>query len=263
MKKTALFLALAACSTSLYAANPMPAAQLGIEGYHETYHETVDGASFMTEKARMLGLNMTLREDVNEQDAFVLRGRYAWGSSDYSSASGQFSDLRRKSYDFSLVYQHAFDLSATTLTPEIGLGYRRLDDDLNQAGSGGYGRNSMYTYLLLGISSRNSLNADWMVAPRLAYKYMLAGTQVSRLSDISSSCGDLHNSQKNGYGYEANLAFDRKLAGGTVLSITPFYRYWSIKDSDTATTVCGNYTISGMEPQNTTKEVGVSAAYSF
>lgn len=263
MKRTALFLALATCSASLYAANPMPAAQLGIEGYHETYHETVAGASFMTEKANMFGLNMTLREDINDKDAFVLRGRYAWGSSDYSSASGQFSDLRRKSYDFNLVYQHAFELSATTLTPEVGLGYRRLDDHLDQSGSGGYGRNSMYSYLLLGVSTRNSLNADWMIAPRLTYKYMLAGTQVSRLSEISSSCGDLHNSQKNGYGYEANLAFDRKLAGGTALSITPFYRYWSIKDSDTATTVCGNFIVSGMEPQNTTKEVGVSVAYSF
>lgn len=263
MKKLIFSLAVAACSSSLYAADKLPPAQLGIEGYHETYHETVDGASFMTEKANMFGLNMAIRQDINEQDAFLLRGRYAWGSADYSSASGQFSGLSRKSFDFSLVYQHAFALSFTTLTPEFGIGYRRLDDHLEQSGWGGYERNSMYSYLLFGISSRNTLNADWMISPRLAYKYVMSGSQESQLSDISSSCSNLNNRQKNGYGYELNLSFDRKLNSGNYLSLAPYYRYWNIKDSDTATAVCGNWVISGMEPHNTTKEVGMSLSYSF
>jgi len=264
MKKLAFLLIAVAAPASAWAADTMPQAQLGIEGYHESYHETVDGASFMTEKARMLGLTMALREDVNDKgDSFLLRGRYAWGSADYSSASGQYSGLNRKNFDFSLVYQHAFALSATTLTPEFGIGYRRLDDHLEQSGWGGYARNSMYSYLLFGISSRNNINADWMVSPRLAYKYMLAGSQESQLGNISSSCSNLSNRQKNGYGYEANLAFDRKLESGNYLTLAPYYRYWHIKDSDTATAVCGNWVIYGMEPHNTTTEVGMNLSYSF
>ncbi|MBA4709933.1 hypothetical protein [Aquitalea aquatica] len=263
MKKLAFLLA-AVASTSAWAANVMPPVQLGIEGYHETYHEMVDGSSFMTEKARMLGITMAIREDVNDKgDAFLLRGRYAWGSADYSSASGEFSDLSRKNFDFSLVYQHDFALSFTTLTPEFGIGYRRLDDHLEQSGWGGYERNSMYSYLLFGISSRNTLNADWMISPRIAYKYVISGSQESRLSDISSSCSNLNNRQKDGYGYEVNLSFDRKLSSGNYLSLAPYYRYWNIKDSDTSTAVCGNWIISGMEPRNTTKEVGMNLSYSF
>ncbi|AXK38599.1 hypothetical protein [Crenobacter cavernae] len=241
-----------------------PIVKVGLEGYQEKYEETLDGSRFMEEKARMLGVSGAIRFDLSEKDALSLEGRWGWGDADYSSASSEHSGLGRSTYDLRLVYQHDFDVGQQRIIPEIGLGRRRLEDKLQEAGLGGYQRESTYQYATLGLRSVHALGSEWKVEPKLSYNYLLKGKQVSRLSDINPAAEDLKNNQKHGYGFELSASFVRELEERKAVSITPFWRAWRIDDSDTQPIrVSGIVIGSGMEPKNKTDEIGVNVSYHF
>lgn len=262
--KIPLLVATLLSAGTAYATNPLPPGRLGIEAYHETYRETLNGARFMQEKGQMLGVNLGIRFDLSDEDAIQFEGRYARGNADYDSASGFYGGLKRVQYDLSLAWKHDTLLKYTLLTTELGLGQRRLNDHLDESGPGGYRRESTYNYLLAAVGTRNRIDDAWSLAPRLAYKHLLSGKQASRLSDVYPACSTLKNHQNKGYGLELTLAFDKQLPEANVLSIAPFYRYWSIKDSSTDISYCyGQPLIAGMEPANTTHEAGIGVSYAF
>jgi len=145
-----------------------------------------------------------------------------------------------------------------SLSPYAGLGYRYLYNDLQGAtstGHAGYRRYSEYFYIPLGLTTRFNVSGKWSVSPTIEYDYFISGTQESRLSDTGSGLGDAQNEQSDGYGYRASVMLEKG-----AWAFGPWLHYWHIEDSDTVSVGFG---VSGMEPQNETREYGLELKYRF
>ena len=64
--------------------------------------------------------------------------------------------------------------------------------------------------------------------------HLLKGTQRSYIGDT------LTNKQKDGYGVEVSADFKKKLGDSAALKISPFFRYWSIEDSNVSSATVSN-----------------------
>lgn len=255
--------ALSLISANVAAQEMKPIFEIGTEVYQETYKETVNGRDFMQEKATMYGVTGTAGLQLNQQHALKFTGRYAQGKSDYTGAfQGQaYGTLQRngqdrRTYELRGTYEYTTPMFGQNITPSIGLGYRNLIDKLDQIGAGGYKRESEYTFLALGLESKFVFEGNKLsLTPKFVYNYLLQGTQHSYLTS-----GTVDNKQKNGNGFELSAAFAYTLQDKSVVKITPFYRYWSISDSERTYVSSTTYFI---EPKNKTDEFGINLTYAF
>lgn len=229
--------------------------ELGLEGYRETYKETVDNAPFMQEKAGMAGINAGVTFNFYDKHALKIQGRYAEGESDYTGAyqgdpygSLTINGIDRRAGEIRAQYQYiGCQIAGIPLMPSVGLGRRQLVDKLEQAGSGGYRRKNTLNFATVGLESSFKLGAGWALNPKAGYNYVLNGTQRSGTF--------LENKQNSGHGFEFAVEAEKKLSDNMAMKISPFYRYWHIAKSDEV--------FSAYEPKNTTKEVGLSVSMLF
>ena len=145
-----------------------------------------------------------------------------------------------------------------SFSPYAGLGYRYLYNDLRgitTTGHAGYRRYSRYYYVPLGLSSRFNVYGKWSVSPTVEYDYFITGTQESRLSDTGPGLGDAYNEQSKGYGYRASVMLEKG-----AWAFGPWLHFWHIEDSDIVSIAFG---VSGMEPENETREYGLELKYRF
>lgn len=270
MKKSLIALLAFAAASSAMAASTNPLAvtsdvpsevkspynyELGISTHREVYEEFVDSALVMREEAVMSTLKAGVSRAVGSHGGKVaLKGEFGIGNADYTGSymSGQYGDLRvsdlhRSLFDLNVAYVQAAPLW-NGLAAGVGLGYRRLVDNLQDGGPGGYKRVNERTYLTLSLDQAISF-ANWSVTPGVQYKYILSSKQKSDLP------GGVKVNQPDGHGAEASVAIARKAAGYSLV-ITPFIRTWDVRDSEVHPT--GLY-----EPRNKTKEVGVAVTYQF
>nr|WP_294867299.1 hypothetical protein [uncultured Pseudogulbenkiania sp.] len=260
-------LALAPASSAFAA--PQPEFTLGTELYHEKYEEEVGGAKFMQEEAWMAGLNGSARFFLADNHAVKFKGRYAQGESDYTGGynggpgygSLRIDGLDRSVYELHGAYEYTSPWEDHPVISSLGLGYRNLTDRLDQGGPGGYKRVSEYWYATLAFESSFFLGTSyWQATPRVAYNYLLQGKQHSYLSS-----GELLNDQNKGHGFELAMSFSRpiNLGARSTLSVTPFFRYWDIKKSESIYTLNGGLIYENYEPNNTTKEFGLNLSLGF
>lgn len=236
--------------------------QLGVEAYRETYKETDAGQPFMKEEAPMQGLNGAVIIATSPLDEVVLDGRFARGKSDYTGAyqgnpygSLQESDLKRRTWELGATYKRLVpDWDGAKLG--LGFGTRYLEDRLDKY-TGGYRRENTLNYLSFVLERPTQLEGGWSVNPAFRYKLLLNGTQKSHLTG-----GTLSHSQNNGMGYDLSLEF-AKTSGNTEWLITPFLRSWHIKTSESVYLVEGSTLYQTYEPDNTTKELGISLGVRF
>ncbi|SCK12087.1 hypothetical protein [Vogesella sp. LIG4] len=236
--------------------------QLGVEAYHETYKETNGGQPFMKEEAPMLGLNGAAIIATSPLDEVVLDGRFARGKSDYTGAyqggqygSVQLSDLKRHTWELGATYKHLVpDWDGAKLG--LGIGTRYLEDRLDKY-VGGYRRENTLNYLSFVLERPTQLSDGWSVNPAFKYKLLLNGTQKSHVSG-----GTLTHNQDKGMGYDLSLEF-AKTSGQTEWVITPFLRAWHIKTSESVYVVNNSTLYQTYEPDNTTKEIGISLGVRF
>ena len=259
MKLIQCYLSIAlALSAVAVNATPVTSFDIGTEAYREVYQETADGSRVMKETANMYGINSTVQFTFNDQQAIKLEGRYAQGSTTYTGSyigqpygSLQYSGVDRKVYDIKVLYQQTESIAAHLVTGSLGLGYRKLTDHLDKIGLGGYQRENQLSYLVMGVEVPFNLgSSSWQIKPKMAYNAVIQGKQHSYIYN-----SDLTNTQTSGYGIELSTAFSTRIQDSHLLSITPFYRYWSIGKSDI---VHGAY-----EPENTTSEAGLKLSLSF
>lgn len=215
----------------------------------------------MEENGAMIGIggSYTYRENVMLQ----VEGIFKYGQVDYdgSTQSGtpvQASGIDNYLFEVRMTGGYDFLVSTTTITPYIGLGHRYLVDNADTI-ENGYKRESNYLYSPLGVTTNTALNNGWFFGVTVEYDIFWNGVQKSYLSDIDSRIGDVENDQHEGYGFRASIVFHN-----STFSIEPFFRYWSIEDSDAAfITVHGSPVAIGIEPNNNSTEVGLKAAYIF
>lgn len=233
------------------------ALEIGVQTYWYKYEEKVNGSFFMSNKGGKYGASLTGILSLKDDYFVVADARYATGDIEYKSASG-VGDVSDNMHEIRLLVGKEAAYDNYILSSFAGLGYRRLDNDLRDLGSGGYRRTSQYLYLPIGLIHRFMLDGDSRISTTLEYDYLLKAEQKSYLSDVSPAYatlyGDPVNKQKDGYGARLSVAYEKKYWSAGL-----FFNYWKIDDSEI------NYygVWSVMEPRNSTKEIGVSLKYRF
>ncbi|MBE0513665.1 hypothetical protein [Sulfurimonas sp.] len=238
--------------------------EIGVQSYLYEYEEEVEGAFFMSNKGTKYGFSASATKTL--ADAYYLKGefRYATGDVEYKSASG-VADVPDDLYEMRLVVANEKIVDGFLLGSYIGVGYRVLENDLRDLGSGGYRRTSHYLYIPIGVNHRFKVGKDARISTNIEYDYFAWGEQKSYLSDVGPwqaiVFGDPVNEQKSGYGFRINSAYEQQS-----WSIGAFFNYWKIEDSEKNYYYDGMYTYTlyeQSEPKNTTKEVGVELKYRF
>jgi hypothetical protein len=200
------------------------------------------------------------------QNGHFVRGdlRYAFGLVDYngSGSSGSASGEPDWYIETRVLVGIDWTVSDTALSPYTGLGYRYLFNDargVTSTGAAGYRRESNYVYLPIGIIHRMTLNDQAGLESTLEYDHLLAGKQVSKLSDTGLGYSDMKNSQNKGYGLKFGVMYKED-----TWAIGPYAYYWNIGKSETALLFQNGIPAGmGWEPENNTVEFGLRVREQF
>jgi hypothetical protein len=219
----------------------------------------------MKEKGMMYGLagSYTFRQKL----MLKVEGRGSFGKVDYSN-SGKMNNITDYMLEFRGLGGWDFILlSAITMTPYIGIGYRYLNDDsggkVSSTGALGYERESNYIYSPLGMAFIIDLGNGWSTLETIEYDLFWWGKQKSHLSDADPGLNDVSNRQKNGNGLRGSLTLQKKV-NKIDIEVGPFIRYWRIKKSETKTITYYGIPIGyGWEPKNRSTEIGILGAIKF
>ena len=239
---------------------------IGLLGSNYSYREpsldvSIDALNFGMEYQKVVAL---------DKEKFV-SGEIEYGTGpDHYSGSGT---LIVPKYYYGLKVALGKDLVYDTyvLSPYIGLGYRYLSQAggglLTSSGDYFYDRQSSYLYLPLGIKRRIALAGGAQLETSFEYDHLLAGNQYSGLSAANNwgytESTNVNNRQNTGYGMNASFMYRRPDGW----SFGPYWKYWNISTSDTSTWSYKSggtrYSVSTIEPGNTTEEFGIKAMYKF
>lgn len=235
--------------------------EVGLETYAYKYEEEVNGAFFMSNRGNKYGFSLSGIKNIGNDYYVIGDVRYATGKVNYNSASGT-GDVSDNMYELRMVVGKEAMVENYLLSSYIGAGYRRLNNDLRDLGSGGYRRTSQYLYIPIGVTHRFALDQRSRISSSIEYDYFAWGEQKSYLSDVSpvyaAVYGDPLNKQKHGYGIRFNSAYEQKN-----WSIGMFFNYWNIGDSEKNYYVVSPFIVSVMEPKNETQELGLQIKYRF
>jgi len=154
---------------------------------------------------------------------------------------------------------------SSTLTPYLGIGYRALFDHLDgktsSTGAQGYDRLSQYLYAPVGFEISTQAVAGWELGFSSEYDIFIRGWQKSYLSTFTG-LPDVTNTQKRGYGVRGSINIIKKMDRFNIV-ISPYIRYWNVKQSDTVTATGSLFQVTGYEPANHSTEYGLQAGIQF
>ncbi|MGE0348998.1 hypothetical protein [Hydrogenophaga sp.] len=226
--------------------------ELGVTTHTELYEEFgTSNQKIMQEKGALIGVKGAVTRHLGPDRKLIVAGEIAMGESDYTGSfiGGNYGELRfngqsRYLLDVSVAYKQSIP-QWSDVAFSAGVGYRRLTDNLQEAGPAGYQRVNDRIYLALGVE-KPFHSGNWTISPGLNYRSALWGNQYSALS------GGLDKKQKDASGFELYVNFAHKPSR---ITLTPFLRTWSADDSEVTR---GFY-----EPRNDTREVGVALTYRF
>jgi hypothetical protein len=217
----------------------------------------------MSLKGVKIGLDLHTVK-VLQNDQFI-RGdlRYAFGTVDYNSnGTGSASGEPDWYIEARVLVGKDWLTNDAVFSPYTGLGYRYLFNDgrgITSTGAGGYRRESNYFYLPIGIIHRRALNDQARLVSTLEYDHLLAGKQISSLSDTGLGFNDVMNNQSSGYGLKLSIMYEQ-----SKWAIGPYADYWNIGPSDIAPLYQNGILVGGgREPQNNTVEFGLKASQQF
>lgn len=219
---------------------------------------------FMSLKGAKIGLDLQTTK-VLQNDQFI-RGdlRFAFGSVDYNSnGSGSATGYPDWYIEARGLIGKDWALSEAVLAAYTGFGYRYLFNDargITSTGYSGYRRESNYFYLPVGIIHRIALNDQARLESTLEYDHLLAGKQITSLSDVGAGYSDATNNQGSGYGLRLSVMYQK-----SKWAIGPYAYYWNIGQSNIVPEIqYGVPTGYGLaEPKNNTVEFGLKASQQF
>ncbi|MGZ8547786.1 MAG: hypothetical protein ACXW33_04135 [Sulfuricurvum sp.] len=234
---------------------------IGLQNYWYKYEEEVDNAFYMSNTGYKYGVFVTGIKTLGDDFYVIADARYAIGDVKYKSASGT-GTVSDEVFEGRMVVGSEAVIENYLLSSYLGIGYRRLYNDLRDFGVTGYRRISQYLYVPIGITHRFLVDSSSRISTNIEYDYFAWGEQKSYLSDIDSwneAYGDpLVNRQKHGYGVRINTAYEKQ-----DWSIGGFLNYWHIGDSEINYYTDGTTIHPAYEPKNDTKEIGLEIKYRF
>lgn len=243
--------------------NTTTSSELGLQISAYRYEEISNGAFFMANEGNKVGIMGSFSQRLDEDWFWGADARYAFGNVSYTSASsGSKGSNPDDIAEIRITGGKDHFVDTQVLAPYFGLGYRRLFNDLrgySTSGAAGYHRHSEYYYLPLGVTHRLRLSPQARFSTSLEYDLLLEGRQKSFLSDVNPSSNDPVNMQRQGYGLRLLGAYET-----LNWSVGAFLHYWSIADSDISLrTLNGVPPTLIMEPQNTSREIGMTFKLRF
>jgi len=150
-------------------------------------------------------------------------------------------------------------------TPYAGIGYRVLSDGLggkvSSTGAQGYDRLSQYLYAPVGFELSTQAVDGWRFGFNAEYDIFIQGWQTSYLSAIQGY-PDITNTQKRGYGIRGSFDIVRK-GNDFNFIVSPYIRYWNIRQSEIATGNGSLFQVSDVEPANKSTEIGMRVGVEF
>jgi hypothetical protein len=199
-------------------------------------------------------------------NTYFLRGdlRYASGSVDYNSNdTGSASGNPDWYIEARELVGKDWSVNNSVFSPYTGLGYRYLFNDargLSSTGYSGYRRESNYLYLPIGVAHHITLNDQSKLLSTLEYDHLLAGKQITSLSDVGAGYSDATNNQGHGYGLKLSVMYENDN-----WAMGPYAHYWNIGQSNVVPEIQnGSPTGWGLaEPKNNTVEFGLKASQRF
>ena len=218
----------------------------------------------MSSNGAKIGLDLCTTKVL--QNELFIRGdlRYAFGTVDYNSnRTGSATGELDWYIEARGLVGKDWAINDAVLSPYTGVGYRYLFNDgrgITSTGYWGYRRESNYFYLPIGIIHRRALNDQAKLESALEYDHLLAGKQISSLSDGGRGYSDVTNNQNSGYGLKLSVMYQKN-----TWTIGPYAHYWDISKSNMAPEI-QNGLPTGMvlvEPKNNTIELGFKASQQF
>lgn len=230
--------------------------QLGVYHSNITYTEP----DVMEEEGYLLGLMS--RFVYYEGNLFrTLEISYAGGYMDYDG-SGTIENIPNEIFEIRGLLGHDLAYIADyKISPYFGLGYRYLIDDssdlVSSTSAGDYERKQSYFYFPIGIELKKQ-NAiyGWMLSASVEYDLLIGGESTVYIGDTE----DLYFTQDEGHGTRISMSFTRDYHNGLALTVAPFYRYWSISESDMDYDT-NNY--GWVIPDNHSEEFGISLSFTM
>jgi hypothetical protein len=197
-----------------------------------------------------------------------LEGKFAYGQMEYDGETWggiplTVSDIPDYMLELRALLGYDFVVKAVTITPNLGIGYRWLQDNGQKQSNSGYERNSNYCYLPIGIETVAKLANGWSLGANMEFDVFLYGKQRSELSNVDSGYNDPENDQKQGYGARGSISVEKK--GKKIgFIIEPYIRYWNVKESGYAYLTSNGIPIGYIvEPNNDSTEIGCKLAVTF
>ena len=238
--------------------------EVGTEVGYIRYKEPSLGVEF---KGMVYGIYGIYNYRLTEETALAryLNVLHVDGHLDYSivdyKGTGTASNINDFIFEPRIWLGKDFRFNEGRVTPYVGLGYRRLFDNFSSV-DGGYDRISQYLYAPVGFELAMPLAAQWHALFNPEFDIFIHGWQDSQLGDSNSAYPNIPNQQKKGYGLRGSVQLWRKFNNFT-FSVTPYVRYWNIKQSDIVTKTGSVFIVTGYEPANTSMEIGSKIGVAF
>jgi hypothetical protein len=256
-----LLAALCCLAPGIAAAQTRSGFEIGPELYYYAYREP----SFIAQTGPYAGVNAGYTHTFGPW--FVTGNAIAGiGYLDYgSSGTGSIHGIWNYTGDLRGLFGGDLPLGGWVASPYIGIGYRLLFDQAggrnSTTGAAGYDRLSQYFYIPLGFSLGIGAG-DWVLRPSAEYDLFIHGIQTSYISEVGFD-NDPVNQQTHGYGVRAAFLAETLTAWGRI-AFGPFFRYWNIGSSETATlSFRGTPAFTVFEPANNTVEAGATLRWRF
>jgi hypothetical protein len=221
----------------------------------------------MEEKGMMYGVVGSYAYHINKV-MLKAEGKLAYGQEDYDGVTWGGTPLTLSgipAYMLELrgLLGYDFTVKAITITPNLGIGYRWLQDNSQNKYSAGYKRESNYFYIPISMEAVANLGSGWSLGANVEYDRFLWGIQKTYLSDVDPGNNDIENRQTSGYGFRGSISIAKKYEKVGFI-IEPYIRYWNINDSEIEPiTYYGTIVNYGIEPNNTSTEIGCKLAVTF
>jgi hypothetical protein len=197
-----------------------------------------------------------------------LEGKFAYGQVEYNGYRWDgtplaVSDIPDYMVELRWLLGYEFVAKGITITPDFGIGYRYLQDNMQQRYAGAYQRESNYIYIPIGIGAVVNAGGGWSFGAGAEYDLFLWGRQISYFSNVDPYYNNPENEQLRGYGLRGSISIAKKGKKMGFL-IEPYVRYWNIKESDYSILAYDKIPLLyGMEPNNESTEIGCKLAVTF
>jgi hypothetical protein len=219
-----------------------------------------------------IGADYTGTYVVNSDLFTKFDARYANATANYSG-SGTMSGQPNWYYDIRGLAGTDFKVSNNVISPYTGLGYRYLLNNTSgsstSTGAIAYQRTQSYLYIPIGATHKFAIDTKSKLETTAEFDYLIIGQNHSNLSTLNGYTG---NSGVSNVSLTQNTGFGLRLSSMYQQgnwSVGPYITYWNIAQSGTAktypTTWAGrsNVSVTWIEPQNITTEIGLKVALSF